>query len=387
MKSLIAAILLMTLPHQAFAQERSVLHGVIEEMTKKYLEEATKSTAIKKLEEYASQKLSMELSGKLSSTLAFVSLVDSALQYDKAESETQRYQALSQTVSSGISLVAPPLGALVSLGVMTQGMMGALVSKGYSLALARLVNEISELEAKSSGLLLKQAETEKSRFANLIARSVAIETLIRENSISLEKKCSNDRTSVKEISICFQSSLLQRSLLKTYVNTMNKIAGFNGRFISVIAGLGQLEIDKINNVLQNAARHIEKVEASIQETTRYLAAVSALMVRNEIKEQYRYLACDRMLLSYTKKILKLRLQIEQRPDSAELLSFVIEDYQNDLKLLVTESCVDSFNLFDISAKSLIQSLLPIQEHTNKDHVRLLEAKPLRYLMADRRTAA
>ncbi|KYG65883.1 hypothetical protein AZI86_02075 [Bdellovibrio bacteriovorus] len=357
MKNLIVAFFAITLPVHAFSQERSVLQGVIEEMTKKYLEEVSKTFVTKKLEEYAAQKLGMELTGRLGTALAFVSLVDGIIQYDKATSETQRYQSFSQTVASGISLVAPPVGALVGLGVMAQGMMGALVSKTYSLKIAKLVNEISDLERKSSELLIKQAESEKNRFAVLLARSEAIKILVEENSKIIERRCSVEQSLVAEINSCFQSALLQRSLLRLYISTMARIAGFNGRFINVIAGLNQTEIAKINATLKAATDHVTKIELSIQETVLYLTTASALFVRDEVKKKYRHLTCERLLLSNTKKILSLKILIENSAPSAELLSFAIEEYQIDLKSLAEESCAEALKLFDPSIQAVIQSLL------------------------------
>lgn len=337
MKKIFLILVCLTVSLQSVAAEKSVMQSVLEEMGKKYVEESVKSQAIKKIEEYAAQQLGQNLSGSISSALAALSFLEGIQSYDKATSETQRYMAFAQASAAAVTLAAPPVGALVSLGTFVQGIGAALVSKRYSLAIAKLIQEISEIEKQTSEIILKEANAEKTEFEALVARSISLDVLLIENSKILSQQCM-ENSDISRVKQCLQSSFLQKQILSSQVYALGRIAKYNGRFIKAAAGLTPEKINEINEILKAVEEHLKNtgqfISALMQEMTQSLASE----IRKNALLKVMSFKCHRLIGHELSLYLQIKLDSEEHPEDKNLQQFALNESQDNMQRLLREPC-------------------------------------------------
>lgn len=365
-------IYLSVIPSFAETRQKSALEYVLEEMTKQYLENTVKNEAMKQLESAASKALAKDLSGSLSTTLALLSLIDSIQQYDNATSETGRYQAFAQGVAAATTMANPAIGALVSLGVMAQGLNAALISKQYSLDLAKLIAEISAIENATSEIIKKDFLAEEAHFKKLLARSAALSVLLKENSAAMEISCKHMGTYPANIKSCLKDALLQQNLFFHQIQTVSKIINFQGRFIKTAAGITAEFATEMKTLADEADSAWKANDKFIRQTVLAIQESQALALRLSAQAYGHQFRCERMVLNKLNSLLSLTKELQETgPD--ESLLFFIEDDQETLRILVTQSCATVYPSFNSDVKSLVKRYVPalVAEEINDQVRRIL----------------
>ncbi len=360
MKKLIVFLMISFSALPSFAEtprQKSALEYVLEEMTKQYLENTVKNEAMKQLESAASRALATDLSGSLSSTLAVLSLIDSIQQYDKATSETGRYQAFAQGVAAATTLANPAIGALVSLGVMAQGMNAALISKQYSLDLAKLIAEISAIENTTSEIIKKDFLAEEAHFKKLLARSAALSVLLKENSDAMDISCKDLNDHPVNLKPCLKDALLQQNLFFHQVRTVSKIITFNGRFIQTAAGITPEFAAEMTSLAADADKNWKANDKFIRQTVLAMQEMMAQAIRSAAERYGHHFRCERMIFNKLNSLLSLVSELQSNgPD--ESLTYFIEDDQESLRILVTQSCATEFKSMRSDLKNLVKRYVP-----------------------------
>ncbi|WP_374027256.1 hypothetical protein ACES2J_10205 [Bdellovibrio bacteriovorus] len=350
MKKIILALMAFLISTQACAKENSALQSVLEAMTRQYLDSYVRSTVIKELEEYAGKALAQDLSGKVSTVLAVVNLVDNVKLYNEAESESQRYQALSQAVANAVTLipaVGPALGALVQLTVVAQGMSAALISKTYALKTAQLIAEITAIEKSTSAIILEEFRKEEAAFTTLIARSAALTALINQNSALLKSQCyGSDDIHIPNPKECLKSSLLHKNLLYTQIQTMSRIVNFQGRFIITATGVSPEMRESMKQILTTAEESFKTIHSVIQQNIQSINEDQVVALRLKASRRARFYRCERLISRELAEIHDSRLKIQTNEEARFFSEISIQHSQQNLIELTDYSCRDSLPELD-----------------------------------------
>lgn len=356
MKKVLIYLLVITFSTNTFSQEPTLLEDVLREMSRQYVMERIKEEAHKELEKRAGQAIANEISSDVTNAMAVIGLITSAQNYEKADTETARYQAFMQGVANAATLVDPAIGSAIQLAVMTQGLAAAIVSKKYSLEVMQLMAQIAQTERKTSEMIKTEFEAEVHMFESLIGRSVAIAKLIKKNSDAVSTHCLAEQVTTENGQKCIKAVFLQLKLTRSQEQTVLRLITFSGRFISV-AKLQQIKMDTLQNELNIAIEHINFLHKTINEKILIFIEKSISEIKESSLKRAYFYRCERLITGTLKKIIVTKKSILEETDNEGFDQLLLPTYKEDLQELTKVTCAEVFQSLDPHIQRLTKTYL------------------------------